>query len=61
MEKFKTLRWERRITSFGATRYIGLPRVWLENVGLDRKDTVELELLSDGSLRLIPSSEEGVK
>ena len=57
-KKFSTLRWRRKLTAFSATTYVALPVVWLENMGLHRKDPVDLELLSDGSLRLLPSDEE---
>ena len=47
----------RRVQKFGrSTLMISLPSEWVKSVGLSPGDTVGIEILDDGSLRLAPLS-----
>lgn len=45
---------KRRIRRVNYTRTVSLPKVWLETVGLDTGNWLEMEMLEDGSLILKP-------
>lgn len=42
----------------GYSRTVSLPKVWLENVGLDVGDDVELAMSEDGSLLIQPAEKK---
>lgn len=44
----------RKICKVNCSRTISLPKVWLDTVGLDVGDHVEIEMTDDGSLMLKP-------
>jgi hypothetical protein len=52
------IRWHRKITKAHLTMYVGLPVQWTEAHNLQGKDAVWLELLSDGSLRIVPEANQ---
>jgi len=49
---------KRQICKVNYTRTVSLPKVWLENVGLDVHDIVELFMSEKKSLIIKPSKEE---
>lgn len=50
MFKFKKV----TIRAIGYTRYIALPKLWLENLGLSVGDEVEVKLLKNGNIEIAP-------
>jgi antitoxin component of MazEF toxin-antitoxin module len=48
---------KRKVCAINYSRSITLPRVWLENNGIESNDYVELSMKPDGSLLITPSKE----
>lgn len=42
------------------SRYITLPKGWLDSMGLKAKDTVLVQVMDDSSLRIVPVTSEAV-
>lgn len=48
------LRWSRKLSILGKSARLSIPPEFLAANGLTFKDYVDIELLSDGSLRVVP-------
>ncbi|MEM3872980.1 MAG: hypothetical protein QXE05_10525 [Nitrososphaeria archaeon] len=54
--------WRRKIQRVGSKRStyaVNVPKIWVEVLGLKKGDILEVQILSDGSLRIIPSKNVG--
>lgn len=49
----------RRIIKINNSMMITLPKIWTKNKGLDAGDSIEVILLDDSSLRLLPHRRDG--
>ena len=47
---------QRKIIGFDYSRMICLPKYWIEQHNLKPKDTVDIQLLKDGSLLIKPGT-----
>ena len=50
----RPLRWVRRATRIHTTLYVALPLDWAKANGIDRYSDIRIELMQDGTLKLIP-------
>jgi hypothetical protein len=49
-----TLVWKRKVQKISGSRYIAIPLIWCESNNVKPQNTLDISMLSDGSLRIVP-------
>jgi antitoxin component of MazEF toxin-antitoxin module len=43
----------RRLQALGNSLYVSLPNIWVQTLGLKKGDKVAIDLMNDGSLKIL--------